>query len=188
MLRHALFASCAAAMVLIAVQATAATDAPAPTETYWYSGGKKAPLYRQPQLYAPSARQAAPAGAPRVAARQNVPPIYERAMTSRAQDPNALTVYSTMADWRGARLLVQAPGVLFTLEDGASPNRVQQWLAARGLQAVSIADGAAFKIEGVAGEAALNLANALYESQLVRNAQPNWVTDAAAHAALSHTE
>ncbi|MGN6667528.1 MAG: hypothetical protein ACTHKH_11275 [Trinickia sp.] len=174
--QFALFASCVAATVAQATHAAAAPDAPAPTQTYWYSGGTKAPLYRQPQLYVPRDGHGVPPGAPRIATRQNVPPVYELASSNAGHDRSALTVYSTMPDWRGARLLVRAPGVLFTLGEGTTANGVQQWLAARGLQALPIADGAAFKIEGIAGEAALDLANALYESALVRSAQPNWVS------------
>lgn len=71
----------------------------------------------------------------------------------------------------------QGPGILFTLEDGKRAERVQAWLAARGLHAEPIADGTAFKVGAVAGEQALDLANALYESGLVHYAQPNWVME-----------
>ncbi len=133
----------------------------------------KVPLYRQPRLQASSNRPPASASSPRVVARRDERSIYKRAV----DDPRGYTVYSITADPRGSSLLVQAPGVLFTVDDGASTHRVQQWLAARGLRARPIAGGAAFEVDGISGEKALDLANALYESKLVRHARPNWVTD-----------
>lgn len=174
MLRPTLVAMCAVALVCAAAQAPAiASESPAPT--YWYNGETKVLLYRQPQLHAPDNRETAPRGAARIAAGQNLPPIYERAPQDAS--PSALTVYSSQADWRRGKLMVQAPGVVFTVADGASAQRVEAWLAARGLRAKPIAGGAAYKIDNLAGTQALNLANALYESRLVQHAQPNWVID-----------
>lgn len=170
MLRHALFASCAA---IVCMSDAISADTRGQADTYWYDGAVKVPLYRQPRLQASSNRPPASASSPRVVARRDERSIYKRAV----DDPRGYTVYSITADPRGSSLLVQAPGVLFTVDDGASTHRVQQWLAARGLRARPIAGGAAFEVDGISGEKALDLANALYESKLVRHARPNWVTD-----------
>lgn len=176
MLRATLLASCAAAVLCAAVPARGAAPA-TPAQTYWYDGETKVPLYRQPQLRALANRRAAPPGAARIATRQNLPPIYEHSSRGKDTDPSSLPVYSTKADWRGAKLMVQAPGVVFTVVDDAGAKRAETWLAARGLHATPIADGAAYRVEGIAGEKALDLANSLYERKLVRYAQPNWVVD-----------
>ncbi|HEY3535922.1 MAG TPA: hypothetical protein VGL01_00665 [Trinickia sp.] len=176
MLRPALFAMGVITLLCATGQAPAvASEAPAPT--YWYNGDIKVPLYRQPQLHARGHRETAPRGAARIAAGRNLPPIYERAPQESAGSPSALTVYSTRADWRRGKLMVQAPGVVFTVADGQRAKRAEAWLAERGLRAKPIADGAAYKIDNVAGVQALNVANALYESKLVRHAQPNWMID-----------
>jgi len=176
MSRPALFALCAVTLLCATVQAPAvAAESPAPT--YWYNGDAKVPLYRQPRLYSPPHREAAPRGAPRIAAGPHSPPIYERAPQDSGASPSALTIYSTQADWRRGKLMLQAPGVVFTVADSERAKRVEAWLATRGLRAKPIADGAAYRIDNLAGAPALDLANALYESKLVRHAQPNWVID-----------
>ena len=178
MLRPALLASYAAALLCAVLPAPAGAAALAtPARTYWYDGETKVPLYRQPRLRALGNRRIAPPGAARIATRQNLPPIYEYESRGMDTDPSALPVYSTKADWRGGKLMVQAPGVVFTVTDDAGARRAEAWLAARGWHAAPIADGAAYRVEGIAGEKALDLANALYESRLVRYAQPNWVLD-----------
>ena len=177
MLRFSLLASCAAALLCAVLPAPAGAAARAtPAQIYWYDGETKVPLYRQPQLHALRNRRIAPPGAARIATRQNLPPIYEYGSRGK-DDPSALPVYSTKADWRSGKLMVQAPGVVFTVADDAGVRRAEAWLAARGWHATPIADGAAYRVEDIAGEKALDLANALYESKLVRYAQPNWVLD-----------
>jgi hypothetical protein len=170
-----LSAACAAALLYLAAPVSAAPDAQTPAR-YWYDGATKVPIYVQPQLYAPSSQRAVPPGAPRIRTSRNTTPIYERAPQGQT-DPSALTVYSTKADWRSSRLMVQGPGVLFTVADGMSAQRAEAWLATRGLRAEPIADGTVFKVGGVTGEHALDLANAIYESGLVKYAQPNWVRE-----------
>lgn len=176
MSRPALFALCAVTLLCAAGQAPAAAAEPA-ASAYWYNGDTKVPLYRQPRLYSPTHRQSAPNSAPRIATGPHSPPIYERAPQDSGASPSALTVYSTQADWRRGKFMLQAPGVVFTVADSERAKRVEAWLATRGLRAKPIADGAAFRIDNVAGTQALDLANALYESKLVRHAQPNWVID-----------
>lgn len=175
--KHGRLAACAVALVCLGLPAGIAVHAETRAR-YWYDGTTRIPLYRQPQLDRSASNGRAPEpGAPRDSA-----PFQARAKRSSgsggdATDTSAVTVYSTAADQRGSRLLKQGPGILFTLADGQRAERVQAWLAARGLRAEPIAGGIAFKVGAIAGEPALDLANALYESGLVRYAQPNWIVE-----------
>ncbi len=171
MLKHGLFAALTAA--LLNPNASAALAAPAePPTLYWYDGTTKMPLYRPPPRDRPSsARSAAPrAGRDAVA-------LQPRATASGGAAGAGAAVYATGPEPRGARLVRQGPGIIFALTDGGSAERVQTWLAARGLRAEPVASGAAFKVSAVAGEQALGLANALFESGLVKYAQPNWIME-----------
>lgn len=168
---HGVLFACAA--VVLCVGASVGNAAQIQMQPrYWYDGTIKMPLYRQPRLDVQTNSSARARGGAHIA-----PRVYERSPPNPAEAPPALAVYSTKPQWRGARLMIQAPGVLFTVTDDASGKRAQAWLAARGWRAEPIADGAAFKIGAIAGEQALDLANALYESGLVQYAQPNWVMD-----------
>lgn len=157
-----------------ATAATTATTTPKTTqeELYWYDGTIKTPLYRQPQPDLPSHRQSIRPGAHEDRAAR-----HARTKKSDPRELSARSVYSTSAGPNSGRLMIQAPGVLFTVTDDAGAKRAHAWLASRGLRAEPIAGGAVFKVASVAGERALDLANALYESGLVRYAQPNWVMD-----------
>ncbi|PMS20370.1 hypothetical protein C0Z18_10530 [Trinickia dabaoshanensis] len=166
---------CAAALVCIGVSAGIAAKA-ATQPLYWYDGATKTPLFRQPQL------DRAPSG----------PATKLRAARDSASDPASaergdaggppLTAYSTGANPRASRLMRQAPGIVFALDDGASLAPVRAWLAERRLRAEPIASGTLFKVGSITGEHALVLANALFESGLVKYAQPNWVIDLDRHA------
>jgi hypothetical protein len=170
MRKHALFTVCATALLCSNAFASAAPQAHTP-ERYWYDGEIKKPLYPlygQPQFQRKQARHAHEANDPSVARTQ-------AASDERGQ--RASNVYATEPHLGNGRLMRQGPGILFILADGVSADRVHAWLRARGFAAEPIADGIAHKVGAVRGDRALELANALYESGLVRYAQPNWVMD-----------
>jgi hypothetical protein len=147
--------------------ASVASQAHAP-ERYWYDGETKRPLYRQPQFEREQTRHA----------QGKKDPLAARTQTaSDERGERALNVYATEPPPRKGRLITQGPGIVFIMADGVSADRVHTWLRVRGFRAEPIADGLAHKVGAVTGERALELANALYESGLVRYAQPNWVMD-----------
>lgn len=176
--KHGRLAACAVALVSLGLPPGTPAHAETPAR-YWYDGTNKVPLYRQPQLdRSASNGRASEPGVPRDS--ESFQARVKRSDGSGGSDvigSSAVTVYSTAADPRGSRLLKQGPGILFTLADGQRAERVQAWLAERGLRAEPIAGGMVFKVGAIAGEPALDLANALYESGLVQYAQPNWAVD-----------
>lgn len=171
MRQYGWLAACAAALVCLDVPAGMAAQAETQAR-YWYDGTTRMPLYRQPQLDRAASGRATKPGTAR-----HSESFQAEGNRSGGADGTALPVYSTDQDPGRARLMTQAPGVLFTLADSMSPDPVRTWLAARGLRAEPVAGGTAFKVSSVAGEQALDLANALYESGLVEYAQPNWVLE-----------
>ena len=167
MRKHALFTACAAALLCSNASASAALQAHAP-ERYWYDGETKRPLYRQPPFERKQARHAH-------GPNDSSAPRTQTASDERGEQ--ALNVYATEPHPGKGRLMTQAPGILFIVADDVGTDRVHAWLRARGFAAEPIANGAAHKVGAVTGDRALELANALYESGLVRYAQPNWVMD-----------
>lgn len=163
------FAASTAALLCLHTHTGLASETEAQPR-YWYDGAVKTPLYRQPQLDGPAHGP----GAKPVAPQERASP-QARAKRSATPDASVHTVYSTAPDANGGRRMIQAPGILFAATDESSAQRAQAWLGARGWHAEPIGAGAVFKVDSVAGEQALDLANALYESGLVKFAQPNWV-------------
>lgn len=181
--KHGRLAACAVALVSLGLPPGIPAHAETPAR-YWYDGTTKIPLYRQPQLdRSASNGRASEPGVPRDS--ESFQARVKRSDGKRSGGSGgrdaigsaAVTVYSTAAHPRGSSLLKQGPGILFTLAGGQQAERVQAWLAERGLRAEPIAGGIVFKVGAIAGEPALDLANALYESGLVQYAQPNWVVD-----------
>lgn len=157
---------CAAALICIGVSAGMAAKA-ATQPLYWYDGATKTPLFRQPQSdRAPSGPETKPSASCPASAKRS----------SGAEGP-PLAVYSTGENPRASRRLRQAPGIVFALGDGATLEPVRAWLAQRRLRAEPIASGTLYKVGAITGEHAIALANALFESGLVKYAQPNWVID-----------
>ncbi|KVK98986.1 hypothetical protein [Burkholderia ubonensis] len=165
-----------ASIALVAVPSLSplAAEPSANVGLYWYDGSIKVPIYKQPDLYSPTRNQTTPAGDKLVAEAVGLPPIYRSANRRANDDPAARDVYSTAADGRSSRLMVQGPGVMVELKEGKA-SQIQTWLANRGLRARSLGSDTLLAIEGVTGEPAIRLANALYESGLVEAAQPNWI-------------